>query len=335
MTWQTLVPDPSHTFCTTASFVAAKTATGSQAVIYGSSASMTVVVSQMSGPFVQARWYDPTNGTYATDSASPFANTGSHVFAAHGTNAGGGTDWVLVLESVPGTWSNEPAGFTLQSNLDFSVAFPAGSSDQAYTGGWGITGYNRSPMLVTRISDPSAPLSPPWVAKYSYPIGFGGGTEPGDIYLDFSPAVTDIFLGMRLLISNPFQGHPTSGVNKICFALLGNSDQMYIAMRNSRTIYIAEELTSESFRNYEAGTGGQAATAMSLGAYHTIEWRMRKSPSLMEWWLDGVKQGTTTSEVWPSASFNHIQIAPTWGGTGSSKTEDDYYYYDHIYISHG
>ncbi|MBM4085372.1 MAG: DUF4038 domain-containing protein, partial [Planctomycetes bacterium] len=51
------------------------------------------------GP-ANARWYNPTNGTYAAVEGSPFANRGSRDFTTRGDNGTGANDWVLVLESV-------------------------------------------------------------------------------------------------------------------------------------------------------------------------------------------------------------------------------------------
>lgn len=61
----------------------------------------TIDLSKLSGPNLRARWYDPTNGTYATVPGSPFPASGSQVFARGVGNSQGDGDWVLVLESQP------------------------------------------------------------------------------------------------------------------------------------------------------------------------------------------------------------------------------------------
>ncbi len=40
-------------------------------------------------------WFDPTNSSY--HSPQVINNTGTHVFTPPGTNAGGLTDWVLLM----------------------------------------------------------------------------------------------------------------------------------------------------------------------------------------------------------------------------------------------
>lgn len=57
---------------------------------------MTVDMSQFSGT-VTCRWFDPTNGSYTADAASPHANSGTHDFSRVSTNVAGDADWVLVL----------------------------------------------------------------------------------------------------------------------------------------------------------------------------------------------------------------------------------------------
>ncbi len=70
-------------------------------VIYVPSGGVTVNLGALSGPHVNARWYDPTNGTYSTIGGSPFVNSGSPTFTPSGNNGNGDADWVLVLQSTP------------------------------------------------------------------------------------------------------------------------------------------------------------------------------------------------------------------------------------------
>lgn len=103
--WSGLVPDTGHSFLTsgygtidTADYAGCgKNAGGTLAIIYmPSNRTMTVDMSQMAGS-TTARWYDPTNGSYTSDAASPVAASGTHQFSRAGANAGGAQDWVLVL----------------------------------------------------------------------------------------------------------------------------------------------------------------------------------------------------------------------------------------------
>ena len=52
--------------------------------------------------------------------------------------------------------------------------------------------------------------------------------------------------------------------------------------------------------------------------------------------MDGVLQGSYADLQTPGdAGFSEYQLAPTWGGLYSTKTETDYYWFDHARISRG
>jgi hypothetical protein len=76
---------------------AAMTADGRVAVVYlPTRRAITVDMRRFSGP-VTARWFDPTNGSYAAAAAGPIPNAGSHEFEHGPANGQGDGDWVLVL----------------------------------------------------------------------------------------------------------------------------------------------------------------------------------------------------------------------------------------------
>lgn len=80
--------------------VAGVNAAGTVGAVYrqGFGTSVTVDLSLFAGE-ITARWYDPTNGSYTADAASPLTNTGTHSFSRGSTNAAGDNDWVLLLEA--------------------------------------------------------------------------------------------------------------------------------------------------------------------------------------------------------------------------------------------
>lgn len=60
--------------------------------------SPTIALSAFSGPNVQARWYDPTDGSYTA--IGTYSASGTQSMAHPGNNAAGASDWVLRLDSV-------------------------------------------------------------------------------------------------------------------------------------------------------------------------------------------------------------------------------------------
>ena len=80
---------------------AARTSDGSLAIAYlPTIRTITVDMSKLAGP-TTARWFDPTDGSYADLSDLPFANSGSRELTPPGNNAQGDGDWVLLLELCP------------------------------------------------------------------------------------------------------------------------------------------------------------------------------------------------------------------------------------------
>jgi collagenase-like protein with putative collagen-binding domain/uncharacterized protein DUF4038 len=112
--WYDLIPDQNHTamtagygtFTSTGSInasnyaTAARTADGALLMAYlPTTRTVTIDMTKLSTSST-AQWYDPSRGTYATITGSPFSNTGLKNFTPPGTNADGDSDWVLVLESA-------------------------------------------------------------------------------------------------------------------------------------------------------------------------------------------------------------------------------------------
>jgi hypothetical protein len=109
--WYKLVPDQTHRFLTagygtfeSTGYVqgndyvtAALTPDGTTGVIYlPTRHTITVNLARMSGA-VTARWFDPTNGKYAT--IGRFANSGTHRFTSPPAHRDGFDDWVLLLRT--------------------------------------------------------------------------------------------------------------------------------------------------------------------------------------------------------------------------------------------
>jgi hypothetical protein len=112
--WYNLVPDQDHsvvtagygTFSNTGHVAdnycatAARTPDGGLVLAFLPSGQTVTVDMTKLGSSAKAQWYDPTNGTYATISGSPFPNIGPRNFTPPGANSAGDKDFVLVLEAT-------------------------------------------------------------------------------------------------------------------------------------------------------------------------------------------------------------------------------------------
>jgi len=106
--WWRLAPDVRHELVTAgfgtwkqADYVTAALADdGSAGVAYLPDArQITANLTKFSGR-VTARWFDPASGQFTAIAGSPFGNTGPQDFTPPGKNAGGDSDWVLVLDGA-------------------------------------------------------------------------------------------------------------------------------------------------------------------------------------------------------------------------------------------
>jgi hypothetical protein len=104
--WWRLRPDVANTFLVSGvgsgqdRAVAARAGNRSFALVYLPGVrTITVNLDLLAGPNVDARWYDPSNGSFKAVSGSPFPATGQRQFNPGSDNAFGFSDWVLILES--------------------------------------------------------------------------------------------------------------------------------------------------------------------------------------------------------------------------------------------
>lgn len=103
--WYKLVPQAFPNFVTSgrgsgqATICPALASDGTFGMVFSpNGGSFTVSMSSITHSGVRARWYDPTNGSYTTDAASPLANSGSHSFTSPASNSAGDPDFILVLD---------------------------------------------------------------------------------------------------------------------------------------------------------------------------------------------------------------------------------------------
>jgi hypothetical protein len=137
--WYDLIPDTAHTFVTAGygtiggtDYVSSSiTADGQLGVIYVQGANSLTVDMRRFPTTVHARWYDPSNGDY-TEEAPTFPNTGFQTLVSPGTNVGGGSDWVLLLEANV-SLANLLSTSDLQSELHLMTS--TGTNDLNLTAG--------------------------------------------------------------------------------------------------------------------------------------------------------------------------------------------------------
>jgi len=279
----------------------------------------------LTGPTVS---WASSNGAVATVSGSGLVSGGAAGSATITATSGGVTGSASVTVTAPapssGGWPNEPAGFTVVTDYGFGDAYPYGSAI-ALSGGWTLYNTNNG-GLITSASDATAPQSPPLVAQYTYPIGWPAGSGPGSILYDLSVDTKTAYFGFWWKCSNPWQTQTVG--NKILFIKSANgTNQQFVWMDNNGHMAITTEYSTDN-RNFVG------STVVTCGVWHRIEWYGNYSTGQMMLWLDGALQITSSGVVFPpDAGFHEFDFNPTWGGTGGTKTETDYFWFDHAHLS--
>jgi uncharacterized protein YjdB len=227
-------------------------------------------------------------------------------------------------------WPNEPAGWTTVNDYGMGAL---------NTGAWA----NVYPADITDggisvVSDASAPASPSSVWQFAYPTGFtSAGYAPATEWTTMTPTQS-LYVGFWWKPSNPWQGHD-SGVNKLMFMFTGDpaglSQNMTIQMYGSGNGPFSTRMVGEGFEDVSYLENVGSTSPLALGAWHRVEILMNSPTSSLKWWVDGKLVGSYTGVPYPPYGFFQLEFSPTWGGVGgSSKTENDYFWFDHVHVSH-
>jgi hypothetical protein len=176
------------------------------------------------------------------------------------------------------------------------------------------------------------------VWQFAYPVGYtSAGVAPGTEWSTMAPSQA-MYVGFWWKPSNPWQGH-SSGVNKLMFYYTGDpaglSQNMTIQMYGSGNGPFSTRMVGEGFEDVPYWENVGSTSPLALGVWHRIEVLMNSPAGSLKWWVDGNLVGSYTGVPYPSYGFFQTEFSPTWGGVGgSNKTENDYFWFDQVHISH-
>ena len=218
-------------------------------------------------------------------------------------------------------WTNQPGGYSTVT-------------DQAWDGlttlGWNSM-YNTN-GYATIVGDATAPLSPGNVIQYKYPSGFVAGSAPATEWHAL-PSLTHAYVGLWWKASNPWQGNPT-GVNKIQYLFSNSQGSIFLCMYGSPGGPYELRVFPQFTVSQDVWlTPNVNHVPVTLGQWHKIEWVVDYNGGVVKWWLDGQLIGSYTGIPMPSTPLVEYHLTPVWGGVDGVKSETDYYWYDHVYIS--
>jgi len=203
-------------------------------------------------------------------------------------------------------------------------------------GWWSVQGQTTNGSGLTLAGDLGAPRSPSSVLQFTYAAGFQGGSPPGVEYYGPPAPVRETYFAFWWKPSNPWQNHP-SNLNTIADLFPATSGPLYIVFKGStQTLNVMPEFENDT-RDLPPNV---TATSVTLGAWHLIEWYVKYSNTatsrdgVTRWWVDGVLQGDYRDLQMPDdAGFIEYDLAPSWGGVDGTKTETDFFRFDHARIS--
>ena len=253
------------------------------------------------------------------------------VYAAFAAAACGGESPSAPSSSVPPIGA--PTGLTMRTDWGFDQIVPVGNDVPIVgSGGWKIV-HELKPDAAhgwaERVTDPNAARSPMSVYDFIYPAGMVEGHAPATVYYDGLRA-SELHAEFWWRPSSPFDTGPNG--NKIAFMFNGGGEsagQQFLIFHTDRNLHVLPEYPGD----YRWRTPNINATTVTLGQWHRIDWYSNRITGVLQWWLDGVLQGSYTN-VKHSYPFEMFQFSPTWGGnSGARKRQTDHYWFDHVRLS--
>jgi hypothetical protein len=233
------------------------------------------------------------------------------------------------LDPPSGAWPNLPPGYTTFADQSFNSPL---------SGAWALI-WNQL-GLGGLATNSAAPFSPSGVMQFHYAIGFVAGEAPGTVVIGLG-GMRRVFVGTWWKANANWQGH-SSNVNKLQFLFAGEeSGDIYMAAygpppSGPYQLVICLQLIHADPRcwlkpNVSAGN-------VVMGQWHRIEWLLDYGTEgvangTMRWWLDGQLVGDYRDILYPVAKLVEYKLSPTWGGIGGVKTQDDYFWYDPVFIA--
>jgi hypothetical protein len=263
---------------------------------------------------------------------------------------------------------NEPAGFTELFTQSFDEA-PT-SSPKNNSAGWGYSG---SPANFARVSDATAPESPPYVLEGTFPTTHNttAAYAPFDLEKRISQlaeGATEVYVTWRQKLSTNWlchrkgnkvmlvwvnqgpgdpDGHPGifTSMNTYPYLPIGSTEQEHLDASMTFSVH-TQGINGEGSHGHFKNTGPAGADAIVRGAWQQFEVYIKLNPvpgdptgGIIRFWVDGVLVGDHTNQLLvgegQESGFGLLyEFTPIYGGGESDPiTQDFTISVDHIYMS--
>ena len=245
--------------------------------------------------------------------------------------------------ALSAAWPNAPGSpYTVYRDEAFNAIPASGWVDVDTTG------------LMTITQDATAPLSPPSVLQFSYPVGFVGAKAPDTYATDWSaPTPRRVYGGFWWKANANWQDN-SANVNKMAFFQLDSSmggvfiDCYGVYPNGPYHVEAALEIPTTDSRDrlvptgdgaHQDGNGNwQVLHPLAMGQWNQIEWQIEMGTpgmanGIIRWWANGILVGEYRDITFPAVGITEFQFSPTFGGAADTKTQQDYFWFDHVFLA--
>ena len=229
-----------------------------------------------------------------------------------GAGGGGGAVWR----------GNEPAGLTQRVDSDFNFVFSTASGDEfiGIDGIAGVTG-NTTGNVVSVTDQTDAPYSAPRAMRTRYPEGWGDGNDAGSIYGTFPAGTTKTYACFWIKHNLNFEWNPTSDKT-----FIWDGDVILQAKWGSHWLNIV-------WGAWEYPPNQDITPNLDNDDWHLVEFYCDTVAGDIRVWWNGDLTSDYTGIGDMAATRNEWKFLATWGGGGGLKTQTDYRYVDHLFVS--
>lgn len=229
-----------------------------------------------------------------------------------------------------GEWrGNEPASMTLITDWD-CTSLP----DE----GW--AGFNDYDL----VSDATGPQSPSGTFSNIYPLGWGGGDNPGLAEIGFTSYRT-LYQCMYVKHSSNFQGHG-SNVNKITHIWVGAVNHLFLNAAGNGSDSLIAQIRLQGIvagGSHDGGTAGiydNNSIELVRDTWNLLEVvAVSNTGSNLDGSVDLYVNGDLAAfcsgiEFETGGPLIDLEkLDPTWGGTGETVDAEMFIRFDHVYMS--
>jgi len=234
-----------------------------------------------------------------------------------------------------------PVGYTEITDRDFSSKAQS-RDDTAGAQGWDPDGEFAAPLF-TVISDASAPRSAPLVGQMRYSAGFAGGDEPALLDKRIDAGYASLYIDLWLKLSPNWYGHPT-GVNKILFIWMAGNPKFVLSADGEAQGVLRPSIRIQDSPDGTPVRGPNVVPTAEVVRGAWQHWQLivtANTPGIANgaarWWIDGrLASDYRNIDMAASAespTWQIFQWAPTWGGVGGVLANEQFMWWDHVYLS--